>query len=198
LGRHRAATKLTIPDKARATTRVDIVANRAARKWTRRELIARVLWETLHAPLFAWTPRPLWIWRRIILRAFGARIGAHVHIHPRAHIQIPWNLVIDSHAAIGDRAIIYNLGIITIGKNATISQNAHLCAGSHDFRDPAMTLLKPPITIGAGVWICADAFIGPGVWVHDGAVVGARAVVMRDVAESTVVAGNPAIVIGAR
>ncbi len=189
---------MTSPGHDPFSTRIDVAANRAARTWTRLELVRRALWEFLCGPMFAWTPRQLWAWRRIVLRAFGARIGSHVHIHPTARIQIPWNLVVEDHAAIGDRAIIYNLGVITIGRSATISQNAHLCAGSHDLRDPAMKLLKLPIIIGDGAWICADAFIGPGVRVHDGAVVGARAVVIRDVAENTVVAGNPAVVVNVR
>jgi putative colanic acid biosynthesis acetyltransferase WcaF len=53
-------------------------------------------------------------------------------------------------------------------------------------------LLKPPIVIEDQVWICADAFVGPGVTVGKGAVVGARAVVVKDVGPWDVVAGNPA------
>lgn len=175
-----------------------IEANRRSQKWTRLELLGRSLWETLRAPLFSWTPRPFWAWRRFVLRAFGARIGAHAHIHPSACIQIPWNLAIGDFAAIGDGAIIYNLGRIEIGSGATVSQYAHLCAGSHDFRDPAMPLLKLPITIGAGAWICADAFVGPGVTIGPGAVVGARAVAVRDVDADAVVVGNPARLVGER
>ncbi|MBX9745650.1 MAG: hypothetical protein K2X34_02030 [Hyphomonadaceae bacterium] len=177
---------------------VDVRANRTARKWTRGENVRRAVWETLRGPLFAWTPRPLWGWRRAVLRAFGARVGADAHIHPTACIQIPWNLTIGDFAAIGDGAIIYNLGRIEIGAGATISQYAHLCAGSHDFRDPAMPLLKLPIRIGAGAWICADAFVGPGVTIGPGAVIGARAVAVRDVDADVVVAGNPARDIGKR
>lgn len=179
-------------------TQVDVLANRAARKWSRSELVGRVLWELLGGPLFAWTPRPLWFWRRLVLRSFGAQIGSKVHIHPSARIAIPWNLRVGDHTAIGDRAIIYSLGLITIGRRATVSQHAHLCAGSHNFRDPAMALLKPPIILGDDVWVCADAFVGPGVRIGDGTVIGARAVVMREIQSNVVVAGNPAIVVGQR
>lgn len=177
---------------------VDVAANRAAQKWSRLELARRALWELLRGPLFAWTPRPLWSWRNFILRRFGARIGTGVHIHPSARIEIPWTLAIGSHSAVGDRAILYGLGQISIGRRVTISQYAHLCAGSHDFRSPAMTLLKPPIIVGDDAWICADAFVGPGVTIGNGAVVGARAVIMRDIAANAVVAGNPSMVIGKR
>ncbi|MBC7492639.1 MAG: putative colanic acid biosynthesis acetyltransferase, partial [Novosphingobium sp.] len=53
-------------------------------------------------------------------------------------------------------------------------------------------------TVGDDVWLCADCFVGPGVTVGADAIVGARAVVMRDVAPGTIVAGNPARVVSHR
>lgn len=61
-----------------------------------------------------------------------------------------------------------------------------------------MPLLKPAVTIGRDVWICADAFVGPGVAVGDRAIIGARGVVTRDVPAGRIVAGNPAREIGKR
>lgn len=119
-------------------------------------------------------------------------MGREVHLHPTVRIAIPWNLRLGDYCAVGDGAILYSLGPINVGVRATISQGAHLCAGTHDWRRPDMPLLKPPIRIGDDVWICAEAFIGPGVTVGDGAIVGARAVAMRDVEGSTIVSGNPA------
>jgi putative colanic acid biosynthesis acetyltransferase WcaF len=170
---------------------LDIAANRAARKWSRKELAGRLLWD-LAAPVFALSPRPLWGLRRALLRAFGARIGRNVHILPSVRITIPWNLDIGDEAAVGEGAILYALGPIRIGRQATISQYAHLCAGSHDFTRADMPLLKPPIEIGEGAWICADAFVGPGVVIGARAVVGARAVAMKSVDPGLIVAGNPA------
>lgn len=126
------------------------------------------------------------------MRIFGASVGRNVHICPSVKITIPWNLTIEDDVGIGDSAILYALGPIRIGKRTTISQYAHICAGSHDYHDPDMPLLKLPIQIGCDVWICADAFVGPEVAVGDRAIVGARAVVIRDVPENAVVVGNPA------
>lgn len=179
-------------------TGLNIKANRAASKWSGRELVGRALWESLRGPLFAWTPRPFWGWRRAVLILFGARIGRNVHIHPSVRIAIPWNLDVGDFVAVGDRAIIYNLGLVTIGASATISQHAHLCGGSHDHCRPDLPLVKATVTIEEGAWICADAFVGPNVIVGRLAVVGARAVVTRDVAASSIVVGNPARVVGRR
>jgi putative colanic acid biosynthesis acetyltransferase WcaF len=107
-------------------------------------------------------------------------------------ISIPWNLDVGAQSAVGDRAILYALGTITIGPRATVSQGAHLCAGTHDLSQPDRPLIKPPIMIGADAWVAADAFVGPGVTVGEGAVVGARAVVVNNVEPGHIVAGNPA------
>jgi putative colanic acid biosynthesis acetyltransferase WcaF len=61
-----------------------------------------------------------------------------------------------------------------------------------------MSLVKAEIEIGDEAWICADAFVGPGVRVGRSAIVGARAVAVRDVAERAIVVGNPARLVGYR
>ena len=123
---------------------------------------------------------------------FGAKIGQRVNIYPSVLIYFPWNLEIGDDSAIGEWALVYNLGKVTIGKKSTSSHRAHLCAGTHDYRDPFLPLLKPPIVIGDEVWVCADAFVGPGVTIEAGAIVGAASSVFADVSSWNVVGGNPA------
>lgn len=173
---------------------INVLANRAAQKWTRKELFLRLLWWWL-SPLFRLSPRTFWGWRAALLRAFGAKIGRQVHIYPTVRIVIPWNLDIADQTAVGEHAILYSLGPIKLGPRVTISQGAHLCAGSHNYMCSDRPLTKPPILVEADVWIAADAFVGPGVTVGAGAIVGARAVVVRDVPSRRIVAGNPARVI---
>ncbi|MCF7816552.1 MAG: hypothetical protein K9M54_01620 [Kiritimatiellales bacterium] len=165
--------------------------NRSERKYTIGIQLCRILW-AFGKVVFRLVPRPLYAPRRVLLRMFGAKIGAQVNIANTATIYFPWNLEIGDWSSIGEHAYIYNLGKITVGEKATISQRAHLCAGSHDYTDPALPLLTPPIHIGAQAWICADAFVGPNVTVGEGAVVGACAVVFKDVESWSIVAGNPA------
>jgi putative colanic acid biosynthesis acetyltransferase WcaF len=170
---------------------LDITANRKATKYTKKELLRRLLW-SVATPLFRLSPRICFGWRQGLLGLFGASIGKDVHIYSSATIYMPWNLEIGDQSSIGEHAYIYNLGKIAIGKKATISHRAHLCAGTHDYTRPDLPLQKPQIDIGDQAWICTDAFVGPGVVVGEGAVVGARAVVMNDVPDWAVVAGNPA------
>lgn len=178
--------------------KLNVIANRRSRKWSKRELIGRALWDLLYRPLFALTPRLFWGWRRQILRLFGAHIGRGVHIFPSTKITIPWNLSVGDFSAIGDGVILYALGPIRIGERVTVSQYAHLCAGTHDYSDPSMTLLKPQIIVGDEAWICADAFIGPGVVIGDRAIVAARSVAVNDVPNDTIAGGNPAKIIKPR
>jgi putative colanic acid biosynthesis acetyltransferase WcaF len=176
---------------------LDIDSNRAACKYSRREQLRRILW-ALAAPLFRCSPRVCFGWRSFLLRRFGARVGRGTHIYNSAIIYMPWNLTIGDQSCIGEWALVYSLGPVTIGSRTTISQRVHLCAGTHDHTDPVLPLRKPPIAIGDQAWVCADAFVGPGVTVGNGAVVGARAVVTRDVEPWVVVAGNPARMIRKR
>lgn len=170
---------------------LNIPANRSATKYSAAEQVRRVLW-VIGQLLFRFSPRPCFGWRRFVLRCFGATIGREVHIYSSAVIYFPWNLKIGDWSAIGENALIYNLGMVTIGERVTISHRAHLCAGTHDYTRPDLPLLKPSIIVGDQVWICAEGFIAPAVTVEEGAVVGARAVVVKNVPSWTVVAGNPA------
>ncbi len=170
---------------------LDVKENRRARKYSLGEMIRRMLW-TLVQPLLRFSPRICFGWRRFLLRCFGAKIGRRVHVYPSATIYFPWNLEAGDESAVGEGALIYNLGRVTLGERVTISHRAHLCAGTHDYTKPDFPLLRPPITIGSEAWICADAFVGPGVTVGEGAIVGARAVAMKDVRPRAIVIGNPA------
>ena len=157
-----------------------------------REIFLRILWGLIEPLFFSYSPRLFYGWRNFILRGMGARIGKRVQIYPSARIMYPWLFEIGDRSVISWEVKVYNLGKISIGNNTVISQYSHLCGGTHDYESTNFTLLPKGLAIGSNVWIGADAFIGPGVKVHDGVVVAARAVVVKDVPALTVVAGNPA------
>jgi putative colanic acid biosynthesis acetyltransferase WcaF len=174
-----------------SATVLDIAANRRAKKYSAREIFRRILWSGGRLA-FRFSPRPCFGWRRFVLRCFGAKIGAQVNTYPSTWIYFPWNLTVGDWSAIGEEAFIYNLGPVTLGEKVTVSHRAQLCAGTHDYAQPDLPLLRPPIVIANQAWVCADAFVGPGVTVGEGAIIGACAVAMKNVAPWTIVAGNPA------
>jgi len=156
-----------------------------------RDRLARVLWNVVQATIFRCSPRPLHEWRSAVLRFFGARIGCGVHVYPGAKIWAPWNLVIADEAGVGDRVILYSQGRIEIGRRAVISQGVHICAGTHDYERAGFPLVTKPITIRDHVWVAAEAFVHAGVTIEEGAVIGARSVVTKDMPAWTVCAGHP-------
>ncbi|WP_372776565.1 putative colanic acid biosynthesis acetyltransferase [Mangrovibacterium sp.] len=119
-------------------------------------------------------------------------MGRGSHVYASVKIWAPWNLELGDYATLGPQVDCYNQGKITIGANTTISQKAYLCASSHDISDSKINLILCPIEIADQVWVAADAFIGPNVKIGQGAVVGARSAVFKDVEPWTVVGGNPA------
>jgi putative colanic acid biosynthesis acetyltransferase WcaF len=164
--------------------------------YSNKEIVLRALWALVEPLLFRSSPRLFYGWRNMILRSMGAKLGNNVQIFPSARITFPWLLETGDNVVISWNVRIYNLGLITIGTGTVISQYAHLCGGTHDYRSPGFTLLRTGLRIGQRCWIAADAFVGPGVTVGDGSIVAARAVVVRDVPSKTIVAGNPAKVVG--
>ncbi len=159
------------------------------------EYVKRGCWGVVSRTLWPLCFHRLYYLRPLILRAFGARIALLNNIFGTVRIACPWNLTMGPRCTLGPNVNVYNLGHVSVGEDTVISQNAHICAGTHDITLSHRPLVKAPISIGDRVWICADAFIGPGVTIGDGAIVGARAVVVRDVPPNVVVVGNPARVI---
>jgi len=159
---------------------------------TRGMKIKRLLWAGVEATLFRYSFHTMNGWRSFLLRSFGAKVGSRCIIRRTVRVYYPWQVTIGEMCIIGDRAELYSLGKITIGDRAMISQEAYLCAGTHDYADVSLPLLTPPIEIGTDAWICARAFVGPGVKVGQGAVVAACGVAVKDVEEWMIVGGNPA------
>jgi len=153
--------------------------------------LARAGWAVCAALLFRPSPRPCHRWRAFLLRLWGAKLGARCHIYPGAVIWAPWNLVCGDEVGVANGAILYNQAPITLGNRVVVSQGAHLCTGSHDYTSPGFELFARPITVGAHVWVAAEAFVHPGVTIGEGAVVGARSVVTRDLPAWMVCAGHP-------
>lgn len=153
---------------------------------------ARLAWSLGYCLFFRFSPRSFHAWRRVILRSFGAKVGSGVHVYPNVRIWAPWNLELGNSVGVADGVELYTQGKIVLGNRVTVSQQAYLCTGSHDYQKDGFPLWTAPIQVGENSWIAARAFIHPGVTIGANAIVGACAVVTRDVPAGTIVAGNPA------
>lgn len=156
-----------------------------------RNRLGRVLWGFAELLLFRFSPKPLHGWRSFLLCCFGAKVGKGVHVYPGVKIWAPWNLDLADECGVSNGVILYSQGKISIGYRAVISQGAHICAGTHDYTKSGFPLVTMPIVIGAHSWIATEAFIHPGIIIGEGCVVGARAVVTKDMPAWMVCAGHP-------
>jgi len=156
------------------------------------EKVGRMLWAVVQGTVFRWSFHTWNRWRIWLLNRFGASVHPTCIVRRSVRVECPWNLTMGRNSCLGDRATAYCLGPITLGERVSVSQDAYLCAGSHDHTRVDLPLTRPPIVIGDEAWIAAGAFVGPGVTVGEGAVLGARGVLFKDADAWTILAGNPA------
>ena len=167
--------------------------SRYRNEWGLKNKLKRVCWNVVY--VLAFRPFGLTLfnpWRLFLLRLFGAKVHSKAHIYSSAHIWAPWHLEMDAYSCLAPHVDCYNTDLIKIGAHTIISQKSYLCASSHDISNPCHPLITAPIVIEDQVWIAADTFIAMGVKIKQGAVVGARSCVFKDVEPWTVVGGNPA------
>ncbi len=176
----------------------DLASFRLPPNFRGRSAVAVQLWWIAQAVLIHPSPQIMYGWRRMVLRLFGARIGRNVRVRPSIRVTFPWKVEIGDDSWIGDGVELYSLGEIRIGRNAVVSQGSYLCAGTHDYRDPTFAIEARPIVIGDQAWVAAQSFVAPGVTIGQGAVVGARSLVLKDVPAGMVAMGHPAKLHGPR
>ncbi len=150
------------------------------------------LWMAVQATLWRWSPRPLYAWRRFLLRLFGGQVGPGTLIRPTTSITYPWNISIGRHSWIGDDCTLYSLDKIEIGSNVSIAHQVYLCTGYHDYSALHFPQLTAPIVIENECWLPNDVFVAPGVTIGKGCVVGARSSVFDSLPAGMICFGTPA------
>lgn len=155
--------------------------------------LIRFFWNILYWILFRPFSLSIFrLWRIFLLNCFGAKVHYSSLVAASAKIWLPSNLVMKEFSLIAQETDIYNVDMVTIGKNTIVSQKSYLCTASHDIFDKSHPLIHKPIILEDNVWIAADAFVGMGVKIGQGAVVGARSAVFKNVEPWSIVGGNPA------
>lgn len=124
----------------------------------------------------------------------GAHIGAHVHL-TRQHHMTQGTISIGKNVTLANQCDIDFSGGVVIADNVTISAGVSIISHTHrlmGMADGDHQAIAGKVNIGYGAWIGTRAIILPNVTIGQYAVVGAGAVVTKDVPEYAVVAGNPA------
>jgi acetyltransferase-like isoleucine patch superfamily enzyme len=124
---------------------------------------------------------------------------------PGANVQMHCRILRGNGILIGPRSVINHgclldgrLHPIRIGADVSIGPEAALLTLGHDPQSPTFENRGGAISVGDRAWIGCRALILPGVCIGEGSIVGAGAVVSKDVEPFTIVAGNPARPIGTR
>ena len=140
----------------------------------------------------------------------GVRIGDHVRIREHVWMQVTSTfdnpgvgLTIGEGTYIGPRCMLGAGGGIAIGRRVIMGAAVHVLAENHAFQDPDVPVheqgvTRRGITIEDEVWIGNAAVLLDGVRVGEGAIIGAGAVVTRDVPARAIAVGNPARVVAMR
>jgi len=154
--------------------------------------VGRLLWGVARLLLFRTSPRPCHAWRAMLLRLFGAKVGAKCHFYPGAAVWAPWNLRCEDRVTFADGVEIYNPSPMYFGSHAIVSQGAYVCGATHLYNEPEFRLVSFEMRIGGYAWICARAMVGPRVNVGEGAILGMGSVATKDLEPFGIYAGNPA------
>jgi len=134
-------------------------------------------------------------WLHYRLKRRGIQVGYHVTFQGKS--QISGNdLQIGAYSRIVESSLDARGGL-AIGQNCII-MNATIFSATHDFHSPTYDTLYKPVVIEDYVVIFSHSIILPGVTIGRGSVIGAGAVVYKDVPAMSIVSGNPAQIISQR
>lgn len=136
--------------------------------------------------------------RQTILRQLLGGIGRNSMIEPPFYCSYGQNIYIGDEVYLNVLCTILDCNEVHIGHRVMIGPGVQIYTAAHLLQAEARIQgweVAKPVVIEENVWLGRSAILLPGVRIGRNGVVGAGAVVTRDVPESTVVVGNPARVI---
>lgn len=151
-----------------------------------------------HSPLFGFTAKRI---RSILCRELFRKCGKHVNVEHGVTFSSARNVEIGDYSGIGIDAWI---GAVKIGKHVMMGREVIILSQNHNHYRTDVTMDQQglsehrPVIIGDDVWIGARVIILPGRRIGSGSIIGAGAVVTKDIPEYAIVGGNPARIIGWR
>ena len=134
---------------------------------------------------------------RILAKLLGS-VGESVHIRPPLRVDYGYNLHVGARTFANFGLVALDVAPIRIGADVQIGPNVQLLTPTHPL-DPEQRRARweaaEPITIGDNVWLGGGVIVCPGVAIGENTVVGAGAVVTRDLPANVLAVGNPARVV---
>lgn len=132
--------------------------------------------------------------QKLIKELFGDNVGQNSIINSPVFVNLAKNVKIGSNCVLMNGFQCMSAGGLIIEDNVLISLNCTIATNNHDYYD-RMLLTCKPVVIKKNAWLGVNVTILPGVTIGENAVVGAGAVVTKDVPDNAIVAGMPAKVI---
>lgn len=133
-------------------------------------------------------------YNNLLRELFGDNLGENSQIMAPIAGAAFDKLKIGNNVFINSNSLLMARGGITIEDDVMFAANVQLLSNNHDEYDRQVLLCKP-IHIKKGAWIGAGASILPGVTIGKYAIVGAGAIVTKDVGDYEVAVGVPAKVV---
>jgi maltose O-acetyltransferase len=136
--------------------------------------------------------------RRALLEQLLGSIGEDTVLRPPFFVDYGSNLRIGARCFANFGLMALDVADITIGDDVQIGPNVQLLTPTHPVEPEARRAkweAARPITIGDNVWLGGGVVVLPGVSIGENTVVGAGAVVTRDLPANVIAVGNPARVV---
>ncbi|ASU80813.1 sugar O-acetyltransferase [Actinopolyspora erythraea] len=135
---------------------------------------------------------------RPVLAELLGSLGEEAHLRPPLHVDYGSNISLGARTFVNYNLTALDVASVTIGEDCQIGPNVQLLTPTHPLEPRARRdklEAASPIAVGDNVWLGGGCIVLPGVTVGEDSVVGAGAVVTRDVPAGVVVVGNPARVV---
>lgn len=141
---------------------------------------------------------PLHSVRNLIWKIAGVKLGKKSTLHTGVRVFDPSGITVGEGTIIGYGTFIDGRDQVTIGNHTDIASQVMIYSSEHDVHSADFHATMAPVKIGNHVFIGPRAIILAGVTIEDGAIIGAGAVVTKDVSAYNIVGGVPAKTIGER
>jgi maltose O-acetyltransferase len=134
-------------------------------------------------------------YRKILLKQLFKSTGDNIYIEPPFRTDYGCNTSIGENFYANYDCIILDVCSVSIGSNVFFAPRICIYTAAHPIdaaiRNSFLEFGKP-VSIGDDVWVGGNVVINPGVTIGSNVVIGSGSVVVKDIPDGVITAGNPA------